>query len=138
MFGEAGCLTTIIPQVYAVETVNMNINQFFTFDLFAGILTSAFLLGFAPAIFALFFDTETGQPPETVEELIARYIYGTGSLLAGFAVWIGDAQMIVGLLLITLIGGGVVVFRYVSNYFQTIKRQHRMMHKNDSDLNNGS
>lgn len=113
----------------------MDISQLFTVHSITGALVSGFLLGIAPYVFAFFVDVEPEKLPATVRELIARYVWGTSSLLIGFAVLPDGERTMVKILFITVVGGGVVVLRYISDHFQTMTRQHRMMHKNDKDLN---
>lgn len=109
--------------------------NFFTVYLITGSLVSGFLLGIAPYAFAFFVDVEPSKLPITVRELIARYVWGTSSLLVGFAVLPDGERTMDRILFITAFGGSVVVLRYISDHFQTLARQHHMMHKNDKDLN---
>jgi hypothetical protein len=115
----------------------MDPSQFFTFDLIAAAMVSSFFLAFAPNIFAFFVDVKPNKLPSTVRELIARYTYGTASLLAGFAVLPDSERTMARILFITVIGGSVVVLRYISDRWQRLEQHDRMAAGNDKDLNNG-
>lgn len=107
----------------------------FTRELLAGALVSAFLLGIAPYCFP--HSGSRDGLPTSVTMLIARYVWGAGSLLLGFAVWlalIDQALLILGLVGITVAGGGVVVFRYASDWLRRVLDQHRMMRESDREL----
>ena len=111
-------------------------SEFFTFDLVAAAVISGFFLGIAPAIFAFFVLTKPGELlPRTVLELIARYVYGTTSLLIGFAVLPDSERTMDRILFITAVGGFVVVLRYFSDHYQGLAKHDRMTVKNDKDLN---
>lgn len=103
----------------------MDFNQLFTVHSIAGALVSGFLLGIAPWVFAFFVDVEPEKLPGTVRELIARYVWGTSSLLIGFAVLPDSERTMTKILLITIFGGSVVVLRYISDHWQT--REKRLM-----------
>jgi hypothetical protein len=110
-----------------------------TRDLFLGVMTSAFALGIAPYCFPHLFPTlkKSEGLPATVVELIARYVWGTSSLLLGFAVWlslIGYAWVMIGLLAITAIGGLVVVFRYISEAIARMREHEEMIAGSDKEL----
>lgn len=97
----------------------MDFNQLFTVHSITGALVSGFLLGIAPYVFAFFVDVEPEKLPATVRELIARYVWGTSSLLIGFAVLPDSERTMARILLITVFGGSVVVLRYISDHWRT-------------------
>ena len=94
-------------------------NNVFDRDLALGALTAMFILAIAPALFPPR-KTPWGLP-ETPKQLIAQYIYGTAALLAGQIIWLSlverallPEEVVTGILVITVSGGGTVVARYVS------------------------
>ena len=113
--------------------------DFITSDLFLGMLTSAFCLAIAPYIFPHLFPhlKRSEGLPATVPELIARYVWGTASLLLGFAVWLwlaGYVWIMAGLLAISIVGGGVVVLRYISEWLKKLREREEMISANDKEL----
>lgn len=115
----------------------MDFSQFFTVYLITGAAISSCFLAFAPNIFAFFVDVKPDKLPSTVRELIARYTYGTSSLLIGFAVLPDSERTMAKILFITVVGGAVVVLRYISDRWQRLEQRDRMSSGNDKDLSNG-
>lgn len=101
--------------------------------------TGAFWLAIAPYIFPHLFPhlKKSEGLPATVVELIARYVWGTSSLLMGFAVWLwlaGYIWIMAGLVTITVAGGGVVVLRYISEWLKKLREREEMIVANDKEL----
>lgn len=99
----------------------------------------AFWLAIAPYIFPHLFPhlRKSEGLPTTVVELIARYVWGHGSLLLGFGLWLwlaGYIWIMAGLLIISATGGGVVVLRYYSEWLKTLREREEMSPPNDRKL----
>jgi len=76
--------------------------------------------------------------PETVKELIARYVYGTGAILAGSTVtlaMIGETWLALAFLSPAAGCGVLVVIRYFIAEFNANRIQNGMQRKNNQDLN---
>lgn len=94
-------------------------------------VTSAFWLAISPSVFPYLFPHSRHPEglPTTVVELIARYVWGHGSLLLGFGVWLwlsGHFWIVGGLLAISAIGGMVVVERYISEWLKKLRAREEM------------
>lgn len=95
--------------------------QIFDVNLFTGALIPALLLGIARYVFQLW--GHDAQLPRSVWELLQRYMWGTASLLLGDVVWLSlvdrplsPVEIIAGLVVIILAGGGTVALRYASDW----------------------
>lgn len=108
-------------------------------SLIIGVLVATFVIAIAPLLFALFLPYRgDGQLPQTVKELIARYIYGTGAILAGGIVTVAmmDEWWPALAFLAPAVGCGVlVVIRYFVAEVNANRIQNGMQRKNNRDLN---
>lgn len=101
----------------------------FDVNLFTGALIPALTLGTARYVFQLW--GHDAELPRSVWELLQRYMWGTGSILLGDAIWLSlnerplqPFEVIAGLCVIAAASGSVVMLRYASDWAsQSVKRQ---------------
>lgn len=106
-----------------------------------GVGAAAVLLLGAPYAFKIYYAIFGGEQPElpvTVIQLLARYVWGVGSILVGVYIWLtplGHIWTAHGVAFISAIGGGVVVFRYISDHAPRVVNRNRMIEQHDREIN---
>jgi hypothetical protein len=103
-----------------------------------GILAAMFIIAIAPYLFRLFLPTHTDVLlPQSVKELIARYVYGTVAILVGG----GLAVTLAGLWWVALVYlamaagcGAIVTLRYFTTDVARNKQQNEIQRQQNPNL----